>query len=181
MLEKGYPPIWDAKALEVPTCCGKTSSSMGRFKIGYEEFDAMKPRMRSSLGTRLVGDFTGLILPHPEAELLGIAKAFDWHRPSTSDPMPTLACRPGHRSSDLGGEDTRHPARDQPPHQIARGGRRPSRWLSIPRGARRTLFERSRTAPRLHSLRARLFRHAPVFRPRRPPVGVMGRGAYAAP
>jgi pimeloyl-ACP methyl ester carboxylesterase len=109
MREKGYPPDVIAKALEV----GHAAEMLfvNDFKSGYEEFDAMKAKYAKEPWYKdVVGDFTGLILPHPDAELRGMAKQFDWHTPFYYDPMPTLRADKTPQLWILGGEDYEAPS-----------------------------------------------------------------------
>jgi hypothetical protein len=111
MREKGYPPEIVAEGLEV----GHAAEGlfMDDFKGSYKDFDAMRAKYGKAPWYKDVqGDFSGLILPHTDAELRAMAKDFDWHTPFYYDPMPVLRSGKTPQLWILGGEDFSAPSEE---------------------------------------------------------------------
>jgi hypothetical protein len=109
MREKGYPPQVIAEAQEVARAA--ENLFVHDFKDGYRQLDAMEARYGKAPWYKDVrGDFAWIVLGHPDAQLRGEAKEFDWHTPFYYDPMPTLRADRVPQLWIVGGEDYEAPS-----------------------------------------------------------------------
>jgi dienelactone hydrolase len=107
--EKGYSRQEIRDALKLARAAERVVAS--DFSAGFAELDRLRARYSAARWYKdLRGDYTWLVLPHPEAELRALAPQFDWHTPWHYDPMPVLRASRTPQLWILGGEDYEAPS-----------------------------------------------------------------------